>query len=288
MAIVDVVQGVTLSGRRESPDGKEYHESKTVQYTALAGSATDTEYDVLSHPDCPKLGQAMLGNPWYRCVSVEAHRRSSVLLWDIVAEYESIAAPDKSPIDTAPKINRRTIWVDEPIDTDINGDLICTVNRERYEGITERFPIFVYDVQRAVPMFDDRAWRAYAGSVNNDNWGPFQPGEVLLFDLQADEVSNDDYTYFQVKAEFHTKEPPVGATPAQTWHKRILHQGFYVNTLGSPPSQIVAHAEDDEGNKVTKPVLLDANGEIITDSSNAVWNFYETKSSMSFNALGLL
>lgn len=285
MGVIDVVPGFTgYGGNQSSPDGREFNETRTVPYTVLMASPTDSISSIYAHPDVPKVGSSMFGLPWFRCVD-RALRKVSPVLYELTVSYQAQSKEGETPLDMLPRLSRRTIWSDEPIDIDADGKPIRTINRESYEGITERYPIFVYEVRRNVEGFNDVLWRSFSNAVNSEPWGPFGPGEVLLFDFNAEEVVTDEYVYFAIRAEFHTKEPPLGATPEQTWYKRILHQGYYINVLGSPPNQLVEHAKDKEGNPVTKPVLLDEQGK---ETKTPYWVYVKTKKSKPFASLGII
>lgn len=285
MSVVNVVPGITgQAGQQSSADGRTFQETRTQPYTVLLSSATDTLDTIYAHPDVPAIGSSMLGMPWFRCTS-RAPRRINPVYWEITVTWTADSKPGEQPIDLVPRIDRRFIWAEEAIDRDADGAPIRTINRESYDGITERFPIYVYDVRRNVATFNDLTWRAAMNKVNSGPWGPFGPGEVLLFDAACQEVVTPDYVYFSVRAEFHTKDPATGATAAQTWWKRILHQGYYVNILGSPPNQLTAHALDDEGSKVTKPVLLDEQGK---QTKTPLWKFVKSKGSTNFGSLGII
>jgi len=298
MAVVNVIQSVTgRDGNDNSPDGREFQFRKRLHFTALTDSATDTEDEVLAHADVPKLRDALASNPWYRVVDRSADRVAP-FYWNVEIAYESVSG-QQSPIDMRPKRRWRSFKTDERIDTDADGKPICTVLGEPYQDVTAPIRTLVLEIERNLPSWNDEVMAEYLDATNSDPWFNSAPGQLIIDDLSAEEVHDEDFTYYRVRAEIWKRWYAPGSSPAHTWWKRILHQGFRFR-LGEPGQPVdnnihpVVEGTRFAGEPLTKPVLLDPQGRpvdfnlVVQNPANAFWQEFKIFRSKPYSALGLL
>ena len=75
----------------------------------------------------------------------------------------------------------------------------------------------------------------------------------------------------------------MGATDAQAWYKRYRHEGMYVKVGG-----VIRRAVDEQGQEMTRPVLLMADGTQETNPNNALFRYEKVYDSLPYSGLGLI
>lgn len=288
------VQGITGHQASDaSEDGKRFTYRITVPFTVMADSPAATEADILSADGMPQLRDALATSPWYRCTGRNA-RKLGAVYWQVDCEFASESGT-KSPIDMSPRLRWRSFTTDDVIDTDSDGNPICTSLGEPFQGVTAPQRTLVLEIEKNLLTFNDGVMAEYLDATNSDSWYGSSPGQLLMADISAEEVHSDDFTYYATHVEIWKRWYAPGSTPAKTWYKRILHQGFRYAFLAAGQF-VVINGTDRMGEPITEPLLLKDNGELVPmlpdgsgqDVAQAVWKEFKIYRSRSFGALGLL
>lgn len=222
----------------------------------------------------------------------------------ISAEYEVPTFDPETgdnPLLTPPDISWDTIQTEEPIDEDIYGRRIATLNGEPVTGLTETVFDLTVTITRNLATFNPAAIYLFLNKVNSGPFLGFPPGVALCSAISASSVADADFNYFRVTVQFIFRTP-YRTTPEKAWFKRVRHEGTLVR-IERAGQQLIVQATDAQGLPVTQPVPLDARGFEIKapevppqgiDPENppadleAFFLEYQTKFTADFNQLGLL
>lgn len=252
--------------------------------------ATDTEFDVMvalaqaglvTEAPHPTLGTA------YRIKDI-ARKQVSMNYWTATVTYKTPAFDSQNPNDQAPWNQPATVdaddsSVDGALDEDINGNPIVTANNEPIEGLTRPFSDFVLRIRKNFLYFTSAGYYTYKDAVNSDVYLGFPPGVLRVTGLTAQELIHDNQRYAAVTAMV-TARKPYRTTYERAWWARVRHEGYYVRE--SAGSDVIYHALDSLGQKVSKPVLLDADGVRVPDGGSAHWLEFEIFESVPLSGMG--
>lgn len=264
-------------------------DGRTFTFTQSDGFQVTTTTDgtlseIVSHPDIPKVGQALSGAPFITVKSVTPTQVSPIY-WVIDVQSTGEAGgsdPSSSPIDNTPTIKVSTVESEAEIDEDADGNPIVTTNNEPITGVKKKIYDLGFTITRNFLAVNDELANQYLDSVNSDTFLGFAAGRVKMTGYTYDIVFSDSLTYYKVTGNFLARTP-YNTTAEKAWYSRSRHEGFYEKVGTS-----VIRAVDDDGQPVTKPVLLAEDGTRITDPANTFWKEIKRYQTLPYNALGFL
>lgn len=275
------------SGADSTGDGNITLKSGRV-WTALSDDPANDTPEIIRAQALIKLGDALAGSP-YRFIRSVSCKRISPIMYEISASYvgettEEEENESSSPLDAPPQISRSFAASEEAIDVDVNGAAIQTFNKESFDPpLTETIYDRVYTISRNMSTYDDMLAWEYMGSVNSDTFLGFPAGTCRVTDFSSTDVYEADFVYFKVTVALQVRYPVGDTTNAQTWRRRVLHQGFLVVPDAGGTA---VHAKDGEKNPVVTPVLISkTTGKKVTE---AEWKYFETKREVAFSAMQII
>lgn len=280
-------------GGWQSPDGQTGNSTFTRKFTVVVdntGGAVRAP-QVLAHGDVPKRGDPHPWNFWFRCRGVSASKVSPTY-YEVTATYTAETTESDSgtsPIDQPAEIEFNTITSEEEVDEDISGNPINNTNGEPIAGVKIPVGDLSATISKNLISFNPIAIYQFTNTVNAGNFMGFPRGVVRLASLRARIQYSEEVTYWTVTANFHFRYP-VRTTAERSWWKRIRNEGYLVKLI-DPFTGVLGdklyHATDADGDKVTKPVMIDADGKQIEDASLAHWLEFQVFRYTDFNQLNL-
>lgn len=285
MSVVSVTKmwsksGGSVTSEQFSPYDLTYRFTEGYQVLCEIG---DSELTIISHPDIPKHGdQHSSGAPAW-VVSVDPQPVGPIF-WVVVVGYQGESSDLEMP-DESVDVEWTDTTTTEPIDRDINGAAIVTVNDEPVEGLSMDVADQICVIRRRFATINTYSIAAYRRSTNSDTFLGWPPGTARLVGFSARNQFKRGAVResWDVTARIQFREPYANTTPAQAWYKRWRHEGLLVNVGG-----VIRRATDDLGQEVTRPVLLKSDGTQETDPNNAVFFHTQVYGSLPYSALGLI
>jgi hypothetical protein len=291
---------------RKKGDTQAFEDRQTEEWDIVVSEAGYSSTRILQEAALPAAYSPHPDNPNLRCTGEHQIRRveGSPIHFVAIVTYETPPPGSPLPEPEDPQENRPekrsrepyleewdTVESQEPIDIDVNGDPICTINGEQFDP-----PISdsVYDIQmtfgKNVPNRNDALIKA-RGHVNDALFQGFGRGQCLIQSVKFKYLTDPDsnQTYWRQTVTILAREVPNN-NPAQIlgpdlWKKRIRAEGYLVKVAGQ---QEPVKATDAQGEPSPVPVLHDkTTGELIDDPTNAQWYLFETKPSIDFNGLAI-
>ena len=251
--------------------------SNTAGYQVLTTIGT-TEAEVVAHADIPQIGEQHPSGIASYVEKVDPVQTSPIF-WQVIVSYRGIV--DDSSVDVE--------WTDstttEPIDRDIDGRAIMTVNLEPVDGLSMDVSDQVVVITREFTTIDTAAIAVYRRSTNSDTFLGWPPGTARLIGFSAKNrfVYGGLQESWKVTARIQFREPYANTTAEQAWYKRWRHEGLYVNVGG-----VIHRAVDDLGQESTKPVLLKIDGTRESNPDDAYFVHTQVYGSLPYAGLGLL
>lgn len=249
-----------------------------VESYQITAPATYTKQQISVLPEVPLVGSAYpgLNDTWL--VERDFIRRGPIY-WEARVFYQgTFPSIDLMPIR---KWSKST--TSEPIDEDLNGFPIVTVNGEPIDGLTKDVSDPVLTIQKNFRSINIAAIHQYFDSVNSDSFAGFAPGTGRMIEFSADEnVDGNQTTFWAVSASFQFRYP-YRTVPARAWWSRVRHEGYYRRVSGRYIKCI-----DDDGEEVTRPALLNLDGTQRTGTNVADWLEWQLYRPLPYNSLGLL
>lgn len=271
------------SGDVISEGGQKYKASIQEAYSVVC-DPSDTLRDVSNAPGLPYIGTLYPGSSQIRVRSLKPQQVSPIY-WIVDIGYEGSFGPagiTDSPLNEPPIIKWGKTETEEPVDEDLDGEPICTVNGEPIEGITKTISDVTCSIQRNFAAVNLAAIYQYLHSVNSDTFLGFAPGVCRMTEFSAEQVwAETGGGYWRASAGFQFRWP-YNTTPAKAWYARVRHEGFRVK-VGTD----IVNAKDAEGQPASKPVLLASNGTEETVPSSAHWLEFEIYQKLPYSSLGL-
>ena len=250
--------------------------------------------EILAFPGVPQTGEPHTWGDQLVCRGCRV-RFTGPASGEVTANYERARAIEEneeqnsgsSPLDEPAQIRVGTTKTEAPVDEDINGEPIVTVNNEPIYGVTRQFSDTQLQITKnlSVAQFALTAVSSFNDHVNSAAFLGFPPGRLKLDDIQAEQVNEEDLAYWRVTAVILDRRP-VFTTDERAWWKRVRHEGFRVNN-GTAMDPKIENAVDRNADPVTSPVLLDENGMRIEDVNNAHWLEFEVFPTTDFNSFGI-
>jgi hypothetical protein len=205
---------------------------------------------------------------------------------------EAAAAQFINPIDEPWDIEYIQWEFTDRLDYDMDGKAIVNANREPPDpNLQEEFGRLGVRITRAQEFWDNRFMDDYAKAVNSDAFWGYAPDECFMNRIGARRMRMGDFFFWQATFEilFNPFRTVNGITIGG-FQRRIRHEGFRIKKWeGAAGSSaiIIAEATDDEGTRVSQPVLLDAEGWELEEGQPATWLDFRTKRRVSFAELAL-
>lgn len=268
--------------------------SGSAQFARSFTVAVDNSGGVVTAPQVasstllPRNGEAHPFNFAFRCRELQVERVSPVLFEATAVYRAETSDASANPLDEPAEVEYSTITAEEEIDEDIFGNPLNTVNGEPYTGITIPIADLSASITKNIPAFDPVSIYLYVNTVNSQPFLGFPAGVARMTDLRGRLNFGDDFSYWQVSAQFQFRKP-IRTTAARAWWIRVRHEGRWVRQFDpfQPDVFPVVHATDDDGNKITKPVMLKPDGTEETDKTKAHWLEFQVFETRDFNLLGL-
>jgi len=237
-----------------------------------------TEAEVVAHADIPRIGQQHGSGIESYCEKIDPSQVSPIL-YQVIVSYRGIPNDDSVDVEWTDSIST------EPIDRDVNGYAIVTENNEPVDGLSMDIADQVVVIRRKFTTIDTAAIAAYRRATNSDIYLGWAPGTARLVGFSAKNrfVYGGLQEAWDVTARIQFREPYANTTDAQAWYKRWRHEGLYINVGG-----VIRRATDDQGQEMTKPVLLKADGTQETNPNAAVFIHSQVYGSLPYAGLGLV
>jgi hypothetical protein len=280
MTVVNVTKmwsknGGSLSSARLSAIDQIWSNTEGYQVLTTIGTQED---EVVAAVGIPRIGdQHSTGIESY-CESVDADEVSPIF-WMVTVSYRGV------PNDDAVEVEWTDTTTTEPIDRDITGRAIMTVNLEPVDGLSMDVNDQIVVIRRKFLTINTAGIAAYRRSTNSDTYLGWAPGTARLVGFSAKNrfAYNGIQELWDVTARIQFREPYANTTPAEAWYKRWRHEGLYIKD-----GSIIRRATDGQGQEVVKPVLLKLDGTQETDPDAAYFFHSQVYGSLPYSALGLI
>ena len=280
MSVIDVTKmwsksGGSLSSTKLTALDQVWANTEGYQVLTTIGTQED---EVVAATDIPRIGdQHSTGIDSY-CERLDPVQVSPIF-WMVTVSYRGI------PDDSGVKVRWSDATTTEPIDRDINGRAIVTVNNEPVDGLSMDVADQVVTISRRFLSIDTAAIAAYRRATNSDTYLGWPPGtgRLIGFDAENDFLYGAPNERWAVTARIQFRQPYANTTNAQAWMKRWRHEGLYVK-VGAR----VVRATDENQQEMTKPVLLKVDGTQETDPDAAYFFHTQVYGSLPYSALGLI
>jgi hypothetical protein len=280
MTVVNVTKmwsknGGSLSSARLSAIDQIWSNTEGYQVLTTIGTQEDA---VVAAVGIPRIGdQHSTGIESY-CESVDPQQVSPIF-WMVTVSYRGV------PNDDAVEVEWTDTTTTEPIDRDITGRAIMTVNLEPVDGLSMDVNDQIVVIRRKFLTINTAGIAAYRRSTNSDTYLGWAPGTARLVGFSAKNrfAYNGIQELWDVTARIQFREPYANTTPAEAWYKRWRHEGLYIKD-----GSIIRRATDGQGQEVVKPVLLKLDGTKETDPDAAYFFHSQVYGSLPYSALGLI
>jgi hypothetical protein len=280
MTVVNVTKmwsknGGSLSSARLSAIDQIWSNTEGYQVLTTIGTQEDA---VVAAVGIPRIGdQHSTGIESY-CESVDPQQVSPIF-WMVTVSYRGV------PNDDAVEVEWTDTTTTEPIDRDITGRAIMTVNLEPVDGLSMDVADQIVVIRRKFLTINTAGIAAYRRSTNSDTYLGWAPGTARLVGFSAKNrfAYNGIQELWDVTARIQFREPYANTTPAEAWYKRWRHEGLYIKD-----GSIIRRATDGQGQEVVKPVLLKLDGTQETDPDAAYFFHSQVYGSLPYSALGLI
>jgi len=271
----------------ETPDGRKRIIKVRETYTVPTTTSDDLDSIYLTTPDLPQVGDIHPDTTNVIAKKVKP-RQIGPLYWHVDVEWEGEVGPggkQDSPLNDPPEISWGKVDSQEPIDEDLNGAAIATVNGEPIAGVTKDLSDLVVTIKKNYAAVDLASTHQYLHSVNSDTFLDFAAGTGKMTGFNAKEKIADNVPggqYFEVTATVQFRYP-YQTTAARAWWKRVRHEGYRVKDANGD----IGIGRTDKGEMISSPVLLKADGTEETTSANAHFLEFQIYQPLSYGALGL-
>ena len=281
MSVVDVTKmwsknGGSLSSAKLSSIDQVWSNTEGYQVLTTIGTQED---EVVAATEIPRIGdQHSTGIASY--VERVSPEQLSPIFWIVTVAYRGVMN------DIAVDVEWTDSNTSEPIDRDITGRAIMTVNGEPVEGLSMDVADQIVVITREFSTINTAGIAAYRRATNSDTYLGWAPGTARLVGFSA----RNRFSYgglqesWKVTARIQFREPYANTTEAEAWYKRWRHEGLWRKESDG----VVRRARDGMGQEVTKPVLLKIDGTQETNPDNAVFFHSQVYGSLPYSALGLI
>ena len=275
----------------------------TLQYTAevpyIVGGVTSLTigvHEVLAATGLPAVGSKGHGGYCLGYRTEQPKDATANSAWTVTAQFgkwpdvSGMGEPEIIPGDPTlrpPVVTRRLIEREETVDHDADGKPIVNTAGDPFDpGLTDSKYRLAITVQRFVLPTDALGdnMKLYAGKVNNDAVGTYQPGELCIRDIQeviTYEGIDEEGSPYRVVDQTISLE----ADPDQ-WITEVLNRGprHYEDVGGT--TYLVA-VKDDYGVTTGENVLLDQQGYKLATGAQPHYVPFQLKEPTAFAPLNL-
>ena len=281
-------------------DATDQTATRTAENLVITGSAVrvftvlfDDNSDPILVPqqavDAPNIPIIYDPHPFSSFLFVKSkHARAvggNVLLQEVTVNYEF----RENPLAKVPEISFSHIASNEPIEEDVEGELIANSADEKFDPY---ITVDVYDlivrITRNEATYDLNRAAELIGSINNDIFLGYDPGKVRINVLDGVETRVGQLFYFVVDYEFQIRFQSRGGVDTN-WKRRVLDEGYREltgeNDDGTPKYEEIT---DDKGDKVTAAVKLDGLGRILAKAADPEFLEFDVHESFPFADLDII
>lgn len=286
MSII-AVDILSESGLSESTDdkGRSIFTAKR-KLRAVADSLLDNETSVRFDYRVPRVKDVHPQTWTLRVNSVDVNRESQ-LTFLVDLSYSSPPIRDEttstSPLSQATEFEYFSTDEEGEIAHDYDGNPIVNVNSERITGVTRPFGDLGIRMVKNFATFDPAVFYTYRKHTNSDTYLGFDPGTLLIDDINAKVAWHEEFPYWVVTTTILARYP-YNTTAAKAWYKRVLHEGFKERATASDKPQRAM----DPVLKVfaTSPVPLAEDGTRVPDGDPLEYLEWKIYGSIAFSTLG--
>ena len=189
--------------------------------------------------------------------------------------------PTMNPLDQPWEIEWGFAVHNEKIDRDISGEPLVNSSGESFDPPETRdFYDLVLRITRNEAVYDPIKASDYKGSVNSDIFYGFAPGLVKCTRFGSRSARQGDLWYWIVTYEFQMCKTG--------WKLRLIDEGFRIKTgTDSDGNPTYEEITDDNGVKVSQPVLLDGEGRKKKEADPIFVLEFDIRRALPFSVLGL-
>jgi len=259
-----------------------------------------TAAEVAAGAGVPQRGDS---HPWdsYLFAQRPRIRRIGVYLFDVWVDYASPGGwgGGDSPVDKPPDRRFFTAETSEPIDyttgkvwweqsgtrtlrsaANSAGNPLTNAVNEPID-CNETFYDLALEIKRNVASINPVARAGYVGRVSSDVFYGFEIGQAKIASYEAPEVTEGGFTFYQETWVIHFR--------LDGWTRRFRNEGYRIwwQSDSETHEPIYKAILDGDGRPVSKPVLLDENGQILPADDDPVWIIFATKGEAAFADLEL-
>lgn len=294
MAVVDVHESFDQDGSWSSTGEPGSGQSElTRKFTATIDPGTRMT-EVLADLRVPQFGGGYPNAPSFACSAVDTNQTSPILV-EIKARYTRRSViggggqGDQGPTFAPATVRYNGIKTVEPIDEDINGDPIATVNREPIPGVSRPFTDTAITVTKNLATFNGFNIAAFVDRVNSAAFMGWPAGTLKIDDIQAQQVlGNEDFPSYWEASVTMIGRVPIYTDNDKAWWVRVAHKGYLSKKIVDGVIQPRASEATIEGVKVTRPVYLSVeNGTQLDPMDPVEWIEFEVHQSVDFNNLNI-
>jgi len=281
-----------------SPDGRKLIANVTRAFSVTL-DPDDAPEVALSAADLPGLYELYPGTLFVNVKKRTIQRVSPILAvvqCDYSGEIGGAGSPgggglSSSPVDNLPVIGWKTVYTDEPVDEDFEGNPLVNANGEPYQGLQLKICDDLLTIERNFLTVNRKLLQPYRMATNSDTFPPgpngFAPGTGRIVEESSDAVYVGGVIgYWRVRVGILFRYP-YRTLPEDAWALRVPHRGLLVRNpfdLSEAPSR----AWDKDKNPVTRPVNLSLDGTQEFDTDVVIFQTFTMLDRLPFSALGLL
>lgn len=244
-------------------------------FVALEATGVPRRYDMYSSV-----------KPYLRCSEIHP-RAVSPTLYEITCQYTSGPEADEALNEPA-DISWGDYVVRQPVEYDVDGKLIANVNGQPLDPpIEDELHLTLLHVERNEAYFDGVQQAQYRDSVNKETFMGAPPGTCWLTSLTSRRIIQGELVYYRVTYEIvhNPYEKPEGSGYIG-WQRRILNEGTWawIQVDGDWKFDLL---KDKEGEPLSSPVPLAANGTVLAKGAEQIWLYVQMKRTVSWRPLYL-
>jgi hypothetical protein len=239
-------------------------------WTVLMDSASDTSYDAATAASIPDIGDAHPDATDAVCAS-KSCRHIGPYLYEVTCNYEGLENPLTAPYERSTEAAETT----EAIDKDVDGNAIRNPVGDPIVGLTKDFADIVMVITRNEGLDPTATEGAYTNTVNDAAWNGFDAGTCRMRSITHQRVIIPGSYYYRTTYRIQYR--------VDGWNVRTLCEGLrYFDAGGN-----IINATDYDGNPVTQPVKLAADGTLLGANPD-VWLEFTIYPESNFTTLALL
>jgi len=180
-----------------------------------------------------------------------------------------------NPLDDSRQIDWSTETRQEPTHQDADGKAILNSAGDYFEnGVMRDVTSWIVTIVQNVPEVPD--WiDDYRDAVNDDQ----SSIEGDVYPAKSMKVRSIKLSRWQVRNDVAYRQLTIVIAIRDTWHKKILDEGLHAlnGNGGDPDYGKRMAAVNANGQKVTRPVLLDGAGHVLANPTPATAQFIDVK-----------